>query len=47
MPAMPVRLSHEAWWPAVPGSLDERLLNGNFETAELKLVFERESGERE
>lgn len=37
-PAMPVLLSYGAWWLAGPGSLDERLLNGDFETAELKFV---------
>ncbi len=35
---MPVRLSYGAWWLAGPGSLDERLLNGDFESAELKFV---------
>jgi len=38
LPAMPVRLSYGAWWLAGPGSLDERLLDGDFETAELKSV---------
>ena len=38
VPAMPVRLSYRAWWLAGSGSLDERLLNGDFETAELKFV---------
>ena len=34
VPAMPVRLSYRAWCLAGSGSLDERLLNGDFETAE-------------
>jgi FkbM family methyltransferase len=38
VPALPVRLSYGAWWLAGPGSLDERLLNGDFETRELKFV---------
>ena len=38
VPAMPVRLSYGAWWLAGPGLLDERLLNGDFETRELKFV---------
>ena len=38
VPAMPVRLSYGAWWLAGPGSLDERLLNGDFETRELMFV---------
>jgi FkbM family methyltransferase len=38
VPAMPVRLSYGAWWLAGPGLMDERLLNGGFETAELKFV---------
>src|SRR5882762_5614149 len=38
VPAVPVRLSYGAWWLAGPGLLDERLLNGGFETAEIKFV---------
>jgi hypothetical protein len=38
VPAMPVLLSYGAWWLAGPGSLDERLWNGDFESAELKFV---------
>jgi hypothetical protein len=38
VPAMPVLLSYGACWLAGPGSLDERLLNGDFESAELKFV---------
>src|SRR5258708_34271999 len=38
VPAVPVRLSYGAWWLAGPGLLDERLLNGGFETAGLKFA---------
>ena len=38
VPAVPVRLSFGAWWLAGLGTLDERLLNGEFETSELRFV---------
>src|SRR5258706_8649421 len=38
LPAMPVRLSFGAWWLAGLGTLDERLLNDAFETAELQFA---------
>ena len=38
VPAVPVRLSFGAWWLAGQGTLDERLLNGEFETSELRFV---------
>jgi FkbM family methyltransferase len=38
VPAVPVRLPFGAWWLAGRGTLDERLLNGKFETSELRFV---------
>ena len=38
VPAVPVRLSFGAWWLAGRGTLDERLLNGDFESSELRFV---------
>jgi len=35
---VPVRLSYGAWWLASPGDIDRQLLNGNFESAELRFV---------
>ena len=38
VPVVPVRLSFGAWWLAGRGTLDERLLNGDFESSELRFV---------
>jgi FkbM family methyltransferase len=35
---VPIRLSFGMWWLAGPGALDEGVLNGDFETAELRFA---------